>query len=302
MKRTPLIDPELHGLLDEIVTDSRSALRLTPRKALSSWLFRDEGVRAPASATSAERHLLEAHREALAELLIQASRVAFWKEPGMAIRVDSAPGARIGSVTEAELRERIGTEARQNPLLDPVLGTLLGTWPLRAEMAGELARASLALVPSDEARYAVAVALPDAEPAAAIGILEPLVARQEKKRNVELVWQVLASLGRRLASAGRLERALSAYSRCRGLTPLAVLDEYCIANLACYLGDPARARDAARRIEGDHQAAQYAEKQRLHFAAFAALQGERSLDRARRAFREMSNVPPALMTACEVLR
>jgi len=302
MNRDGFIDPELHGLLDEIVADPRSALRLTPRKALSSWIFGDERAPRSLSATHAGRHLLEAHREALAEILIQASRVAFWKAPGMAIRVESASRTRIGPVTEAELQERIGTEARQNPLLDPVLGTLLGTWPLRAESAGELARASLALVPSDEARYAVALALPEGEAAAAIALLEPLVARQEKKRNVELVWRVLASLGRRQATAGEWDRALSSYTLCRGLTPLAVIDEYCIANLACYLGDSDRARDAARRIEGDLRASDYGEKQRLHFAAFAALQDARALDRARRTFREMSNVPPALMTACEVLR
>jgi len=302
MNRDGFIDPELHGLLDEIVADPRSALRLTPRKALSSWIFGDERAPRSLSATHAGRHLLEAHREALAEILIQASRVAFWKAPGMAIRVESASRTRIGPVTEAELQERIGTEARQNPLLDPVLGTLLGTWPLRAESAGELARASLALVPSDEARYAVALALPEGEAATAIALLEPLVARQEKKRNVELVCRLLSTLGSRQAAAIGLESARSTYARCRGLAATAVAVEYYVANLSCYLDDPAGLREAARRIDADSSAWAFAEANRHVLSAFAGAQDPLRLALARKTIEKVADLPPALMTAFEALR
>lgn len=302
MNRFGFIDPELHGLLDEIVADPRSALRLTPRKALSSWLFGDERIPRPPSATHAEKHLLEAHREALADLLIQASRVAYWKAPGMGIPVSQARGSRLASVSEEMLLERVEVEAGQNPLLDPVLGTLLGTWPLRAETACDLARAALALVPSDEARYAVAVALPDEEFEAAIGILEPLVVRLEKKRNVELACRILSTLGSRQTAAMQLDSARSTYVRCRGLTAISVVVEYSIANLSCYLGDPLGAREAARRIGADSSAWSFADANRKVLSAFAARQDLRSRERARSAFLNVADIPPALLTACEALR
>ncbi|MEQ1893093.1 MAG: hypothetical protein ABL998_11155 [Planctomycetota bacterium] len=296
------IDPELHGLLDEIVTDPRSALRLTPRKALESWLFSDELVRPLPSATRAERHLLEAHREALAELLIQASRVAYWKTPSMGILVASPHGSRIPRVTEKQLERLIAVESQHNPELDASLGSLLGTSPLRAEMVLDLARASLALVPSDEARYAVAVALPESEPDSAIRILDALVMRQERKRNTELTWRILSTLGSRQASAKRLDSARDYYVRCRGMTEVAVIDEYCIANLSLYLGDSSSAREAARRIAADPRSSRYADEQRRTFTAFAVAQDRRALELAQRSFVQMAEVPPALMTAFEALR
>ena len=302
MNRLGHIDPELHGLLDEVVADPRSALRLTPRKALSSWLFGDELVRRPSSATRAERHLLEAHREALAELLIQASRVAFWKAPSMGISVIPSHGSRIPRVTEEELRSLVAAESRQNSELDSNLRTLLGDGPLRAGQALGLARASLALVPSDEARYAVAVALPESEPDGAIRILETLVQKPERKRNVELLCRILSTLGSRQAAAQRFDSARSTYSRCRDMTAIAVFVEYYIANLSFYLGDPSSAREAARRIAVDPAASQYAEEQRRVMSAFAGTQDQRTLQLAKKTFEEMADTPPALMTACEALR
>jgi hypothetical protein len=302
MSRIGHIDPELHGLLDEIVADPRSALRLTPRKALSSWLFSDEHLRRPPSATSAARHLLEAHREALAELLIQASRVAYWKAPSMSIQVGGPHGSRILSVTEEALENSVATEARQNPELDANLSALLGTFPLRAEMALDLARASLALVPSDEARYAVAVALPESEPEGAIRILDPLVQRQEKKKNAELTCRILSTLGRRQAAAKRFASAKSSYSRCRDTTAAAVVLEYCIANLSFYLGDRSSALEAARRIAIDPHAARFAAEQRRTFALFARAQDVRATTRARDTFGRVVDLPQALTTACEVLQ
>lgn len=295
------IDPELHGLLDEIVTDPRSALRLTPRKALSGWLFSDERVRPPPSATRAERHLLEAHREALAELLIQASRVAYWKAPSMGISVASPHGSRIPRVTEEALEGLIAAESRQNPELDSSFGALLRASPLRAEMALDLARASLALVPSDEARYAIAVALPESEPDGAIRILEMLVVKQEKKDN-ELACRILSSLGSRHASARRFDLARSTYVRCRDRTAVAVFAEYSVANLSFYLGEPDGAREAARRIAADPAVAQFAGEQRRTFTLFASAQDMRELARARETFGSMANIPEALTVACEVLR
>jgi hypothetical protein len=302
MNRIGHIDPELHGLLDEIVTDPRSALRLTPRKALSGWLFSDEVVRPSHSATRAERHLLEAHREALADLLIQASRVAFWKAPSMAIRVLTAHGSRIPTITEEALRSLVEVEARQNPEFDPVLGAILGDGALRAEQGLGLARAALALVPSDEARYALAVALPDSEPEGAIRILEVLVQRQERKRNTELAWRILSSLGRRQAAAKRFDSARSSYSRCRGMTEVAIVDEYYIANLSFYMGDLATAREAARQLSVDPRGLQYAEQQRRVMSSFAEKQDEPTLQVARSTMKDMEDLPTALRIACEALR
>lgn len=296
------IDPELHGLLDEIVTDPRSALRLTPRKALASWLFSDERVRPLPSATRAERHLLEAHREALAELLIQASRVAYWKAPSLGISVASPLASRIPSLTEEQLERRTMAESRHNPELDSNLGALLRNTPLQAESALDLAQASLALVPSDEARYAVAVALPESESVGAIQLLNGLIERQERKQNAELLWRLWSTRGSRLATAGKFDSARDAYCQCRGKSAFAIAVEFCIANLSFYLGDPVRAREAAQQIALDLSAAQFAGEQQRGFAVFAKSQDTRTLNQAKETFRKMSALPSALITACEVLR
>ena len=87
MKDVPDIAPEIRGLLEEIVADPRSAMRLAPRRALRTWFDTDEMVRASdVVRTSAERHLVEVHREELAALLCEAACISYWKAPVLSNR------------------------------------------------------------------------------------------------------------------------------------------------------------------------------------------------------------------------
>jgi hypothetical protein len=60
MKSVPEIAPEIRSLLEEIVADPRSAIRLVPQRALRTWFDSSETVRASDIVrTNAERHLVE---------------------------------------------------------------------------------------------------------------------------------------------------------------------------------------------------------------------------------------------------
>jgi len=273
MKPHGEIDPELHGLLDEVVGDPRSSLRLTPRTALSRWFDCGDRLR-PHDGTAAERQLLEVHREALAELLIRASRIAYWKAPDMGIVPHRADGsAAFPPLDPDELGQKIESRLRAYPRVGcPELAALVGRGPGRNESLA-LASAALALVPSDEARHAVAIATPWNQPETALAVLEPL---SRRVRAPETRVCVLSAQGARLCSLGRLREALDVYLQCRDLSEISAIQEYYIFNLSCYLEDAEAARVAAQRLQEAPWLGQFAKAQRSILTTFA-----RSLDHER---------------------
>lgn len=158
MKSTHELDPELHGLLEEIAADPRSRLRLAPRHALRSWFVSGESVHSRAlDATAAERHVVAAHREALAALYCEASRLAYWKRPGLAHLPRTGSGRpRDLDAHEAMLRDslQVRRQRQGNSDLAMLLASLDGsTWP---RDGAAFARAALLLVPRSSARLALA--------------------------------------------------------------------------------------------------------------------------------------------------
>jgi len=229
VKPVPEIDPELHGLLDEIVRDPRSALRLTPRRALRHWFDTDERVGKPIDATTAERHLLAVHREALAKLLLDAAWIAYWKAPVLSY----LPAERHDGDEEARWNR---AAARRVELGDPgVLLTVIepGLTPARAHT---LACAALATVPSDDARYAVATLLPRSEQGESLRALRSLQARLKPG---ELAQRVRNTLGKRLCAAGTLEEACDEYAQAVDLGEgyMRTASLLSTLNLGCFLGD-----------------------------------------------------------------
>src|SRR5262245_40199519 len=110
MNDAPEIAPEIRGLLEELVADPRSSMRLVPHRPLHYWFDSDETIRQrEISGTKLERHLLEAHRHELAQLLFEASRIAYWKAPIRCLRQLGPDGRPVPNATAERLwRARAG--------------------------------------------------------------------------------------------------------------------------------------------------------------------------------------------------
>jgi hypothetical protein len=231
VKDLPEIAPEIRGLLEEIVADPRSSIRLAPRRALRSWFDTGETVRArEVSRTSAERHLIEAHREAVAQLLYEASRIAYWKGAVRSLRPSGPDGRPYDPARdEPSWRSRAGRR---------MTGTMEeGTELLRSCLEGiapqrgyALAEASLGLVPRDDTRICLASHIMEAQPRSALAIFERTALRTSSPKVRGLAW---GEVGTRCVLLDRLEEAGQAYVRSRIDWPHAC---FSLFNLACIAG------------------------------------------------------------------
>jgi tetratricopeptide (TPR) repeat protein len=236
MKPFPEIDPEIRGLLEEIVADPRSSIRLVPRRPLLSWFTSGETVRPrEISATSAERHLLMAYREELARLLYEAGAIAYWKAAECMHRpLDSSGKPSHPTRQEPEWhrdatrRLMISTQLPES--LELLRKCLVG---IEARDALPVLQASLGLVPSDQTRCYVAISIPEEQPRSAIAAFGRLLS-SSYPRSLRL--HVLHSLGIRLALVGRYHEAREYYRQASALDSGQVGRSYSF-NLSCVLED-----------------------------------------------------------------
>ncbi len=244
MRTLPEIDPEVRGLLEEIVADPRSCLRLVPRKPLKAWFDSDETVRASdVSGTKAERHLIEAHREALAELLREAARIAYWKAPVLCHRPTNQAG-QLCNPADAESAWLVRARARASqggPFLPAILTSSIDS--LDPRHAPALARASLGLAARDSTRCLAVHVVPWEQPALAIHLFERLLVRLGSAR---LRAEVFLALGSRLCALGLLSRARDAYRSSSAENPLSPYGAAYAFNLSCVLSDDSGALREAK--------------------------------------------------------
>jgi len=238
MKDLPELDAELSGLLAEIAADPRSRLRLAPKRALRSWYLSDEVVR-PGNfdRTKAERHLLAAHRDALAELLLRAARVAYWRKPTLSIPLDRAGKLYAPAELEREWPKRPAGE------LDESLSALLeDPGRIRHEHGEALATAALALVPRDDARLALACSIKDGQSRSARHLLDSLAGRL---RDPKVKGPALLEAGSCGALSGDIIGAIHSYEQAGFWSPLAFL---CLFNLHAFSADVVRARECIAQM------------------------------------------------------
>lgn len=176
----PEIDPELHGLLDEVVTDPRSALRRTPRHALLRWFGNPDSAHArPIDATTAERHLVAVYRESLAEIFRESALVAYYQAPFRSHPRRTLTGEPVptGPLVESLRRKSRKAEefasrwAERSPVHEflALLRARLPDGP-----AVRWAEMSVSLAPTDFGRFVHAIALPVSQHHEAIGLLQRL--------------------------------------------------------------------------------------------------------------------------------
>lgn len=243
MKHVPEIAPEVRGLLEELVADPRSSLRLAPRRALRTWFEGGEVLRPrEAGSTALERHLVEAHREALAELFYQAARIAYWKAPRLSHRPKGQDGHAF-DVGREQQRWRNHASRRQPEVAEwrDLLRTVLD-----GPMPGQglaLAQASLALVPSLEARVYLALHSPIS--ALAIELLE-LTARLRMPSQMRS--NVLSCLAAKVVLTGDYRRGWELYRSASEAWPSFAVDRLYSFNLSCFLGDDLLVSTEAREL------------------------------------------------------
>jgi hypothetical protein len=248
MKDRPEIEGEIRGLLQEIVDDPRSSARLAPRRPMREWFDGGEAIRArEVDGTAVERHLVAAHREALAAMLLEAAQIAYWQAPILSFRPigpDAAPyDERAAEVRWRPLvRRRIERTSELGAGVDLLRACLDG---IRADQGHALAQASLSLVPSDAARYYVTRTLPWDRPRTAIALLERLVGIAQDP------WRIaaLSSLGARRCSTEEFGLGLKAYREATTRDPQGCVDMICVFNLSCLLEEPASVLATARTLD-----------------------------------------------------
>lgn len=248
MKDLPEIAPEIRGLLEEIVADPRSAIRFAPRRALRSWFESAETVRArDVSATKAGRHLIEAHREALAALLCEAAWIAYWKAPLFAHRPIGSDGQPFDP-SDREPTWRLRAELKLSACREESEGIRVlrqCSSGIRPELGLSFARASLSLVPHDRTRLYVALTIPWGNPRTALNLLHRLAARA----HISYRPDALLLLAARMCSISRLPEARELYRRYSNLVPESPYGHICAFNLSCYVGDEAGALAEATQLD-----------------------------------------------------
>jgi hypothetical protein len=251
LKNVPDIAPEIRGLLEEIVADPRSSIRLAPRRALSTWFDTGETVRATdVSRTKAERHLVEAHREELAALLCEASWISYWKAPVLSPRPERADGT-LYHPTECELdwRGRAKREVDASPAPSTASELLRQCLDgVRPRQAWSLAQASLGLIPSDKTRCYLALSTQWSRPRTAIHLYS---------RFLDRVWPaslkpgILENLAALRCSLGLLGEARDLYRLSSALDASSPYSRSCTLALSCVLGDEGTAKEEASEL-GKH--------------------------------------------------
>jgi hypothetical protein len=294
VKNVPDIAPEVRGLLEEIVADPRSRIRLAPRRALSTWFDAGETARASdITRTKAERHLVEVHREELAALLCEASWISYWKAPILAHRPVGPDGSLYNpTYCEPEWRLRAKREKYSASDASNILRQCLnGIEPHQGE---RLALASLSLIPRDLARYYFALCVPWDRPRTAIKLLSRLARRALP---LSTRGEALLSLASRTCALGMLRAARELYQEFTASSPESPYGRMCSFNLSCFLGDVAEARSEAlelSKIVSPHDAVLHEELQL--FREWARTRSEEQLAEARRASRSLSGRLPEVAT------
>ncbi len=248
MTNAPEIAPEIRGLLEELVADPRSSIRLVPRRPLRYWFDSDETIRPrEISGTKLERHILEVHREELADSLLAAARIAYWKAPQFAHWPRDAEG-RVFNPDEAESRwRRRGGEPRDAARSEDVeLLRRCLEGGLHSYDAFSLAKASLGVVPRDEARLYLGITVPWDRPRTAMQMLT----RLESRACMHIASDAARHVAARLCCVGRLRDAQAKYRLALQVDPGVWVGHLYVFNLSCCLGDRDQAGRQAREADG----------------------------------------------------
>jgi tetratricopeptide (TPR) repeat protein len=244
----PAFDPEVQALLQEIVADPESTLLRVPEAPLSKWFAKREPpvTAGEAYLTRTERYLLQEYREEAALLLALACQSALLAKPIEETRIHRhiTGGHTLEPTDPAELRargsrlvERSGGAGFRDPLQ-----MLLGE-----KAPSDLAAASLRIVPRDETRIWLALALNDeGQPRSALRVLTDVLAHRPTRMN-ELYAR--ENCGFVLQGQGSFESAVEWYESAADMAEAGFIASLWWFLSSLQAGARSSAQDSAERID-----------------------------------------------------
>ena len=260
------LGPELRGLLAELVERPERAGLLRKHVAFRELLSTEPlGIGRSLGSDARERHLLQAHREELARLLLQASQwMAFaGNRPFLEPRDERGrrQGLRIEGWrqrSEAQLRSSAGTGQAHGAL--DLLRRALEPGSLGSPTPRELAVASMRLVPRTEALIAVGTRLSrEGEPLRARELYERALVGCSSGFLAGIIWQNLSAA---FCKLGRFDDAVESARRAAHLAPepqQAAIAWFCAATQAGHDSERKRSASCLRDVvpEDSDQLAEY---------------------------------------------
>ncbi len=253
---TPTFDPEVQALLEEIVADPGSILLRVSQARLSRWIdSREPSVSASEPLlTRAERHLLLEYRESVAQMLYTASLRRMFEAPSWKSMLHRRPTleTKVEIATDEVWQEQVTRELR---LSRPVTTGRIGLELLRRSAsrgdeerpsAVELAAASLRLVPRDEARISLSLALGfEGQFNSAVRAAESVLTHQPSSQNASIAQEQVAFL---LFEKGSIAAARELYGAASFLTDNRPAPAMAWFNLSLQENNETAALEAAHRL------------------------------------------------------
>ena len=244
------IDPEVLALLRDGNADSEVPLLVA--RSLSDLRGYEE-FRQPKAVIKKEkvkRHLLQVHREEVAWLLRQASGIAMQRHPQSMLATYANTDEHFVLPDEDSLRKRAaGLRDVANGLganeVDALRG-LLGLMPIAFSSASRLAEASLDLLPRDDTRLYLALALiHEQNHQPAFGLLKDVLDRNQYGMDAAMAWTNLATLYHQEGAFGEAQDAARNATEIADQLPALV---NWLGN-SCLVADRMTALEVARRID-----------------------------------------------------
>jgi tetratricopeptide (TPR) repeat protein len=298
MNQVPEIDPEIRGLLEEIVANPRSSIRLVPRRALLSWFTSGETARArDISESTAVRHLVEAYREELAALLFEAGTISYWKAP---VRMHCPVGPDKRPIDPAAQEpawlnsiKRFAPFGPDDGAAELLRGCSGGVAP---GQAGNLFKASLALVPRERTRCCLVLSLPREEPRTKLAFVSRLAEETQDRGLLAHVWN---DLGWALCELGCFADARAAYRRSLQYDPASVGRIYAFT-LSCVLRDTEGSLEEAVAMRQASLSSHQLQEAQVILQDWARSQAQNLFDGAGAIAREVAGSHPEFIGLCRV--
>ncbi len=199
----PIFDPEIQALLEEIVADPNSTLLRVPQARLSRWLTkREPAVSAGESLlTRAERHLVQEYRENVATMLQRGCTRMLLEEVSWqtmlhrTMRGFEQPELPLEETWNTEVRHHVRS-ARKHEHMQVASSLLERSIEVDQKPApSQLAAASLRLVPRDETRIWLSLALGlEGQARSALRTVESVLNHRPSRENASIALEQKACL------------------------------------------------------------------------------------------------------------
>ena len=292
-------DPEVVELLKVVAADPRSGILHAPREPLLRWAGRTEETISAGSSylTRAERHLVMAYREEVAELIYWMAiwRVTFGGSGGSMAFLRKAKHPEPSALRESA-KANAGSDGARMAIGEQVVSLLL---EFERTSASRLAAAAMRLRPNDLSRIVLGHAFhSEKQTSSALRTFNAVIARTT---SAEIRSYALENLGMVFSAKREFGKALQCNAQAVHQTPYRVAPRVWFFSMAIQLGNEAEVRRSAIDLEEvpEHHGTL---EEVLGLMERARIAGSwKATEGARQLVRSMGeSLPPRAMKICDV--